>query len=377
MKRNVLPVMIGAILTGGMVTAQADVTLFGHIDTSIDATDQDGGSDDVNFNCTTCSIGFKGSEDLGNGLKAIFKLDFQYDTTERNNGRASAKGISNASVLTSSGGILGTVTGANVVTDVSSQGAITDRDQWLGLASNFGQVRIGTISTLYKSHGAMLDPLYRTALQARDRGLQSNLHRGAGEEGQGRATNTARYDSPSWNGLKVGATYTLDSDENDGEDDNPYGVGLSYENGGMLVFADYITNDTGDDDGAWKVGGKYTLNSFALMAQYERDEGLISSKGAGTSGDGADLWTLGGSFTLGNNMLYLGYGNSSGGSNGSTESNYWAWTLAGVHNMSKRTSIYAGFSEIDCDDPDNDVCRRIGSSSGEDDKFSLGMKHKF
>jgi predicted porin len=77
----------------------------------------------------------------------------------------------------------------------------------------------------------MLDPLYRTALQGRDRGLQSNLHRGAGEEGQGRATNTLRYDSPSWNGLKGGFHYTLDGDENDGEDDNPYGVGLSYENG--------------------------------------------------------------------------------------------------------------------------------------------------
>jgi predicted porin len=170
---------------------------------------------------------------------------------------------------------------------------------------------------------------------------------------------------------------TTVGDENDGEDDNPYGVGLSYENGGILVFADYITNDTGDDDSAWKVGGKYTLNSLALMGQYERDNGLISNKGAGTSGDGADIWQLGGSFTLGNNMLYVGYGNGSSGSGSSNASDYFAWTLAGVHNMSKRTSIYAGFSEIDCDDPDSDVCRRVGSSGGEDDKFSLGMKHKF
>jgi predicted porin len=370
MTRKILPAMVGAILAGGALPVQADVTLFGHIDTSIDATDQDGGSDDVNLNCTTCSVGFKGSEDLGNGLKAIFKLDFQYDTTERNTGSARASSVTNPAVVTTGGDPV------SIVTDVSDTSSITDRDQWLGLAGNFGQVRIGTISTHYKSHGAMLDPLYRTALQGRDRGLQSNLHRGAGEEGQGRATNTLRYDSPSWNGLKAGFHYTLDSDD-EVEDDNPYGVGLSYENGGILVFADYITNDTGSDDAAWKVGGKYTLNNLALMAQYEKDDGLISSKAADTSGDGADLWQLGASYTLGNNMLYFGYGNSSSGSGGSSAADYFAWTLAGVHHMSKRTSVYAGFSEIDCDDPDNDTCRRVGSEGGEDDKFSIGMKHKF
>ncbi len=81
MKKKLLPAMMGVALTSGMTAAVSDVTLFGHIDTSVDATDIDGGSDDINMNCTTCSVGFKGSEDLGNGLKAIFKIDFQYDTT--------------------------------------------------------------------------------------------------------------------------------------------------------------------------------------------------------------------------------------------------------------------------------------------------------
>ena len=204
MKTRFLPAIIGAMLAGGLSVAQADVTLFGHIDTSIDATDQDGGSDDINMHCTTCSLGFKGSEDLGNGLKAIFFIDFQYDTVSRN-----------------------------------ANGSITDRDQWLGLAGGFGSVKAGTISTIYKSHGAMIDPLYRTALQGRERGLQSDFHNGAGEDLQGRADNTARYDSPSWNGLQVGAFYTLDSTEDDGEDNDPYGVGASYTNGGIIAFADY------------------------------------------------------------------------------------------------------------------------------------------
>ena len=364
MKTRLLPAVIGAILAGGMSAAAADVTLFGHIDTSIDSNDQDGGSDDINMYCTTCSIGFKGEEELGNGLKAIFKLDFQYDTTERNTGEASAD--------TSTGG---------AVTGVSDSSSITDRDQWLGLAGNFGQVIFGTMSTTYKSHGAMIDPIYRTYLQARDHGLQSSLHSGAGDEGQGRATNTVRYDSPSWNGLGVAATYTLDGDESDGDDNDAYGGGVSYENGGILAYADYITSDNGGDDSAWKLGGKYGLGMFSFFAQYEVDNGLISAVSGNQpvlgSGDGADVWTVGATATLGNAMAYFSYGEGDSGNSGSVASGYNSWELAATYHMSKRTMLYTGFSEVDCNRHDNDVCFLVNNSGGEIDQFSLGMQHKF
>jgi len=359
MNRNQLTVLTGAILAAGMTAAMADVTVFGHIDTSYTYTDQDGGSDDSNLECTTCSLGFKGSEDLGNGLKAIFKLDFQYDT---------------------------------INADSSS---FSDRDQWLGLASKFGSLKVGTISTSYKSHGAMVDPFYRTSQQARSRGLQSVMHSKAGAQGQGRATNTARYDSPSWNGLKATAHYTLDDSSKQREagvqpgsveTDNPYGAGISYQNGGLLVFADYITSDFGGDDSAYKVGGKYDLDfsplKFSLLAQYEVDDGLISYVGgnqvAGThSGDGADTWMVGASAGFGNTMAYFSYGDGSDGGSGSLASSYEVWQLMAAHSLSKRTKLYAGFSEIDCDKQDNNVCSQVGTSGGEDDKFSAGMKHKF
>ena len=88
MIKKILPVMIGAALVGGLSSgAMADVTAMGHIDTSMNSTKNELLSNNDRLNnltCTTCSFGFKGSEDLGNGLSAIFKIDFQYDTTERN-----------------------------------------------------------------------------------------------------------------------------------------------------------------------------------------------------------------------------------------------------------------------------------------------------
>ena len=403
MIKKILPTMIGAALTVGMTAAAADVTVFGHIDTAIVSADADKGLvnttgimntnstwtgrrdvDDTNFQCTTCSIGFKGSEDLGNGLKAIFKLDFQYDTINRN-----------------------------------ANGSITDRDQWLGLAGVFGSVKVGTISTPYKSHGAMIDPLYRTAAQGRTVGLQSFLHNGAGENGQGRADNTARWDSPSWNGLKASAYYTLDSSKTAnqpdgvqlGEDDDGYGGGISYKNGGILVFADYVTNNSDKpkaklsvpgpnnidgnyygDLSAWKVGGKYTFNNFAVMGQYEDiDQDLGNSQEA-------QVWQVSGSYTMGNNLIYAGYGASdfqnieAGAASAALgapfvldgDSEQTSYTIAGVHNLSKRTSIYAAYFHIEQDndsilDLENTLTITGGSadSDPEADVFALGMKHKF
>ncbi len=380
MNRKLLPAMIGVILVGGAAAAQADVSLFGHIDTSYNATDQDGGSNDNTFACTTCSIGFKGSEDLGNGLKAIFSLDFQYDTNNRNPQTTKVYGPTKT---TTANGATNTITTTKTVT---TNNAITDRDQWLGLAGNFGQVRVGTISTVYKSHGALIDPLYRTALQGRDRGLQSRFHSGAGEDLQGRATNTARYDSPDWNGLNVGAFYTLDSDADDGyggtEDNDPYGVGTSYINGGILVFADYMDNngsssDVGGEISVWKVGGKYSLGMFDFMGQYESADSKENSPAAMVDVD-TTVWFLGASATLGNTMAYFAYGQGEFDFANSPSEDYTSWTLALVHNLSKQTLVYTGFNEVDCDSyVAGSVCDQVGGSGGEDDKFSLGMKHRF
>jgi len=347
MTKKLLPTVIGMILAGGVAVVQADVQVMGHIDESINYIDGsnspyvDKGDTDTRFICTTCSIGFKGSEDLGNGLKALFFLDWQYD--------------------------------------INNSTGLSGRDQYLGLGGNFGTLKVGTMSTVYKSHGALLDPGYRTVAQMRDVGIQSRLHSGKGSNGEGRNTNAVRYDSPSWNGLKFGATYTVAPDSTPNGDNNGYGAGVSYENGGILVFADYLTNDSGGDDEAMKVGAKWTINNFAVFGQYEMDKGLITDSYTGTlgqnnTGDGADVWFAGASYAMGNNTIYGAYGH---GSDGRTRDDsvtpavkvdtpeYDSWEVVGIHSFSKRTLAYLGYVYVDPDGT-SDVTH-----------YALGMKHTF
>lgn len=360
MDKKILSAAIAGVLAGSMAfAANADVTVYGMVDLSIDSNDADSGwldagdnGDDINMNSNNSHLGVKGSEDLGGGLSAIFQLEYQVDPSG---------------------------------TDSAAQTLTTGRDQWVGLEGAFGKVRFGSMSTTYKASGAMIDPLYNSALQGRSWGLQSNLHNGAGANGEGRATNAIGYDTPDFNGLSGALTYSFDDDCTVGKttgascaDDDSYSLGGRYKNGPALVFADYITSDRGNEDDAWKLGGSYSFGDIAVYGQYEADGGLISdyvadrdqnpvsppSISTGNTNDDADVWHLGASYTMGSAMLYAAYGQGDDDSAaGNTE--YDAWTLAGTYSFSKRTMTYAGFNQVDAD------------AMGEWDHFAVGLRHKF
>ena len=167
--------------------------------------------------------------------------------------------------------------------------------------------------------------------------------------------------------------------------DSPWGAGIQYKNGPFLVFADYITNDRGGDDSAYKVGGKWTIGNYSLYGQYEVDDGLLSfldgAQFGGNKGDGADVWELGGTGTWGNNTLVVAYGekDSTSGNGINNDDDIGATEtieIVGVHSLSKRTAAYLGY-----------INRSFGGhfinengnreSFKDQDIVTLGMKHKF
>jgi predicted porin len=354
---------MGLALAGGMGFANADVKVYGQLDMSIDATDQDGGEDDVNMGSNRSAVGFKGSEDLGNGLSAFFKVEYQTDLDDE----GFAPGTNEDDTNNTSG----------------SPNGWKSRDQYIGLKQDsFGKLSFGQLSTAYKSPGSKIDPMYRTRVQSRNVGLQSTLHKGKGEEGQGRAINTVRYDTPSWSGFSGTLTYTLDNNKTDGalgdEDDDPYSLGAQYSAGNIFAFVSYITTDGGGDDDATQFGAKYTWGDLAFWGIYEIDGGLITlnqygssdvasgGNGNAGSGDGADIWSLGASYTIGNNIISLDYGQGDDADDPAIVSDdYDAWRFAAQHMFSKRTKVYAAYSNTDPND------------TGEFEIFTVGMRHNF
>lgn len=350
MNKKLIASAMGLVMAGGMGLANADVQIGGQIDLSLLATDSDaaGFEDDVNMHSQNSAVFIKGSEDLGNGLSAFFHLEYESD-------------ISN-------GGDFG-----------------TGRDQFVGLKmESFGKLAFGTNSTAYKSPGSKIDPFYRTPLQSRDIGLQSNLHSGKGEEGQGRGTNMVRYDSPSLGGLSLTATYQFDDSKADGEDDDPYSLGITYKGGGLYAAASYIDTQGADDAGAYQILARYDIADFSIHGIYEFDDGLISAQRsngftdnnggrAGSAQDtGGDIWSVGATYSIGNNLVAFdyGYGADSDGKDGvggtaDDIEEYDVWRIGAYHSFSKRTRVYAGYANTDYED------------KGEDERIALGIRHNF
>ncbi len=280
-------------------------------------------------------IGLKGSEDLDHGVKFIYKVEFGYDTTERNNDTTNAS--------------------------TDNAGTFTDRDQWLGFASQeWGVIRLGTVSTGYKSSGAALDPLYNTVFEQRGYlGMQSSLHAGNGVDG-GRSTNTIRIDTIARQGLKFTGSYSLGEQK-----ENTSALGVRYERDALKFNIDYL-NSRSKSATALKFGVGYAVTpQFRLSFQHESADNVLFDGGVDVERHAADLGSIDAvykvdmSYIMGNSAWVLAYGVQSGYSR--------SYLLAWNYKFSSKTDIYAGYGNKGFD--------RQGIKS--DAIFAFGLRHKF
>jgi predicted porin len=316
MKKTLIATAVaaGMLATGA---AQAEPTVYGILHLSIDKYSDDHiipgdstatpptsdvvlKSGEFNMVSHTSAVGIKGSEDLGNGLKAIYKVEWQIDPDERNR-------------------------------------TITDRDQWIGLKGGWGKVAFGTMSSNYKQMGGKIDPLYRTEAEGRGiLNMQSGLHGGAGIDG-GRMTNTVQYTTPKMAGIEVVVNTSVSGvGSNNSDKDEALGAGIRWSNKSILLFADYFdpsaAGSTGNDESVMKVGGMFSGKAFQVSAQYEMTEDQL----------GGDYIFLNGLFNINaNNAITASWGQQDKISD--------AYAIAYVHMLSKQTNVYAGWAQVNAD----------------------------
>ncbi len=316
MKKSLLTIAAAATMIAPAIV-MADATLYGNVHVSINDFDS---APELDMTINTSAIGVKGSEALGDGLKAIYKAEFQLDSAE--------------------GGFNGGATGD----------ALTQRDTFVGLKGGMGTVKFGTYSSNYKQLGGKVDPLYRTRLEARGFLSTQNamLHGGRGIT-RGRSTNTLQYTSPKMGGAQLVLNTTIS-----GAAEETSGIGIRWSNKNVLAFVDHIKNDDADST---KIGGRYKTKAFSVGAQFE-----MADDGAGAE---VDRIFLSGMYNINkNNAVIL----TAGQIDADTADNATGIALAYNHKLSKMTNVYIGYGDRTDDD---------GIVGGDDDVITAGIKKKF
>ena len=320
MKKRFLVAAMAATLVSP-IAAYANATVYGNAHVSINSFDS---ADNLDMSSNTSSIGVKGKEDLGGGMTALFKLEWQVDVTERNN----ASGTANL-----------------VDGKVKTKAALVDRDQWVGLKSGMGTVKFGTMSSNYKQMGGKIDPMYRTVLEGRGfMKTQSSLHGGAGQDG-GRMTNTVQLTSSKMGGMQAVFNMSVS-----GADDETMGLGVRYKAKNMMAYFDYLDTQTkaAVGEAAIKVGGSYTMDALTIGAQFEQTEDAL----------GADVVFLSANYKMNDNDNVA----FTFGDNDSDDAGY---AFLYNHKMSKRTNVYAGYGD------------NASNTAADDQVVTAGIRHKF
>ena len=336
MQRKIIAAAVFASLPL-IASAQSSVTIYGVADAAIAREDTgaiNGSRTVVNSgNQSGSRIGFKGVEDLGNGLKAAFNLE------------------------------------AGVALDTgAADTALFGRRSVVGLQGNFGSVMIGREYTPVADVAAMTDilgqGLYGTNLNAFGAGRLTR-----------RISNSVNYKSNSLSGFQLGLAYGA-GEVNVGPSQNLKGISGSYSNGPVYVGAAYQVYQrvTTGDDKELIVGAGFKFADFEVKGGYLRAD----PDGANNKFEQIDL---GASYAVAANKFFvqLQQNKLEGGAKGNE------WALGYTYSLSKRTNLYAAYATMRNNDRatfginsgSTNVTPVATALSADPKALSLGVRHSF
>ena len=288
MKKSLLALaVLGAF--AGAASAQSSVTLYGKLDLGF--AKAAGSADKQVADGSSSRVGFRGVEDLGGGLKAMFQFEHRFNPDD------------------------GTVTNAAFWHGIST----------VGLGGSFGTVNLGRQYTAAFSLATdVIDPFGGyTVAGLRDESLTKSVARL-------RTDNSVRYDG-AFGGLKVAADI---AETPAGGVDRPYSVAAQYAAGPFMVAASY-DNPTGANDNLATLGGSYTFGPAKVSLGIGRgdNDSNVRVKQA-LAGVTVSVGAAG--------QVLAGYAQEEVGTADATKK----VSLGYRHNLSKRTQLYTDVTRV-------------------------------
>ena len=367
MKKTLVSMAVMAV--AGAASAQA--TLYGSIDSSIGIASQTTGGTDtatgnVGLQMGSGSMngsrwGLKATEDLGGGMSAMVQVEsgFSHDTG------ASAQG-----------------------------GLLFGRQAFIGLSGKFGSVTLGRQYTALDTVWGTYDAQEYGHTSAMGYAWGGGVNKGGAAGDVGRIDNMIQYSLPAMGALSASIQYAPGEDKTTGKDASSYfGLMAGYTAGAFSAHIGYesiatktaavaaVASDVTTTPiklgsaavaavdktvASTIIGASYDLGSVKLFGAYEMATAEAGKKDTG--------YMVGVSIPAGAAKVHLGYATETQAADGKAEAKASGFGGHVRYPLSKRTSVYAGFSRGTSNDS---VATGTAQTETVNTLYGAGLRHSF
>jgi predicted porin len=319
--------------------AQTNVTVYGIMDAAVAIEDSDAPGEKrrtvINSgNQSSSRLGFRGTEELGNGLKAIFNIE------------------------------------AGVALDTgAADSALFGRRSVVGLQGGFGQVTVGREYSPIASIAGATDVFGQGF-------YGSNLSAFTANRLTRRLSNSVNFKSNPMSGFSLLAAYSAGERATEGPSGSLMGVALEYANGPFYVGAGYhqLERLATEDDKEVAFGAGYKLGDFDLKANY------LAADQAGANNKFEQV-NVGAAYTMGANKFFVNLQRNEieNGARGN------AWAVAYSYALSKRTNVYTSYGAMrnnetgvfGLNSSSTNVTPAATALGADPTAFTVGVRHAF
>ena len=303
------------------VLAQSTVTLYGRLNTTLESQKANGVRNTVVAN-NASRFGFRGEEDIGGGMKALFRLE---------------------------GGVASD-------TGATTNGALFGREATVGLSGGFGTVRLGRQAYL----PAYLATADYVSMHNHDTGSSADALFG-GFYIDSRQSNSISYTTPNISGFTFEIAQGLNEKANIPGTavlrKNQTDLAANYDAGPLHLGAGY---EKIGDDKLLALRALYEFGALTVGGYLERDDFITLGK--------RNNVRVSAMYTVGASEFHANVG-SAGKFSNVADSKAQQYTLGYNYNLSKRTKVYGYFTRL------NDNAGKV--YGGDFNSTAVGVRHNF
>lgn len=371
MQKKLIALALASAFAAPTFAATSNVDISGQLNLSVDYLDSDStaNSGNVGVSSNGSYITFKGSEDLGGGLKALWQIQTIFSTggtgnTDTSNGGA-ADGVSSGSTFVGLGGGFGTV-----ILGKNESPALLLTRKIDFFVNQIGDLRNFTAEGNAGGFGFDTRPNNQIAYTT------PNMSGFAG---------TVAYFSNMNSALNsTSSTYVTSGDATDKSIDGWAAAG-TYENGPLMLGLGYEKHNLSNggavninDEKVWRLAAGYTIGNFKVSGLYQKANDI-----GGVNSSDRKVWGLGAGYNMGNILLKAQYYDA-GDLNSVSNTGAQMYVVGADYSLSKRTKLQFAYASTDNDSGakfsafggghgDNPGTVNGGNPTG----FSMGVVHNF